>query len=142
MITQADITPEVVANLPLGQAATTNLFSLALPQLSAEDMGDWLVGQSPRAVVGVSQNPHSCPIANYIRARIDDQEREFLELSKSGRFVSVALGRVIIGRAKVLELSAWACEFVTDVDEGPTGHITASHALEVLERATARHRDA
>lgn len=138
MIAQVNPT-EATTNLPLGKPSAFNEFDLALPELSAEDMGDWLVGHQVHAVVGASQNPHACPMANYIRARLDD-EPDALD-HKSGRSVAVALGRVIIGRAKVLDLSPWACEFVTDVDEGPTSRITASRALEVLERSTSRHRD-
>lgn len=87
----------------------------------------WLQGKPADAIVGENRDCHSCPIALFYYEATGGHEIVIFD-----RWGDYFIDRGYGGR----RLADWAAHFVFHVDGDQNGKITASRALEILQKFT------
>jgi hypothetical protein len=82
----------------------------------------WLALKTPRQVVGKPQESSNCPLANFLKTVLPEQEqsRAYVGLYTYG------------SREQFYELLPWAVEFRIKVDSLKVKNVTAKRALSLL----------
>lgn len=94
--------------------------------LEKEEFRSWLAGQEPCAIVGQTRSSVRCPIARFLRERIDP----------ALRVTPTVL--IVPDGANVREflMPDWARAFVVCVDSSDKGEISALDAIKLLDIET------